>query len=231
MDLAERANVKGPERRAFAARFEVRAKPNGTGGTRYDVEGYASVYDSPYEMWDWAGAYEEKVRAGAGSKTLSEEPDVVFVLNHDGMPMARTKNGSLLLSEDSTGLLMRAPDLNGERAIVREVIKAIEEEILDEMSFAFRVIRQEWSPDYLQRDIVEYNIHRGDVSAVTFGANPATSMALRGLDFERMADEQARALYERLGQRFAPPEAPEAPPRLQRERPLSLARAQALAQG
>ncbi|MEV0149094.1 MULTISPECIES: HK97 family phage prohead protease [unclassified Nonomuraea] len=236
MDLAERAKIKGPERRAFAARFEIRAKPNGTGGTRYDIEGYASVYGAPYEMWDWAGAYDEVVREGAGSKSLSENPDVVLVLNHEGMPLARTKNGSLRLSEDSTGLLMNAPDLNGERAVVREVVAAIEEEILTEMSFAFRVMRQEWSPDYMQRDIVEYNINRGDVSVVTFGANPATSVALRGLDLDRMADDQARVLFERLSARLAPPRpAPEpaavekAPePETRRPRyPLSLYEAEA----
>jgi phage head maturation protease len=58
--------------------------------------------------------------------------------------------------------------------------------VLDEMSFAFRVTRQEWSPDWMQRDILEYNINRGDVSVVTYGANPATSVALRSEDLTAM---------------------------------------------
>lgn len=205
---ADRGTLSGThERRSYAAKFEIRASQNGTGGTRYALEGYASVYDEPYKMWDWLGEYDEVVRGGAGSKTLSENPDVVLVLNHAGMPLSRTKAGSLELSEDSTGLLMRSPDLNGDREIVRAVIQAVDEEILDEMSFRFRVMRQLWSPDWEQRDILEYNIHRGDVSVVTYGANPATSVesALRAQDLDQLPDDAVRALYERLGRRLERP--------------------------
>ena len=90
--------------------------------------------------------------------------------------MARTKAGNLTLSEDSTGLHVHAPSLNGAQALVRDVISGIQDGVLDEMSFAFRVTRQEWSPDWMQRDIVEYSLHRGDVSVVTYGANPFTSV-------------------------------------------------------
>ncbi|HEV2778479.1 MAG TPA: HK97 family phage prohead protease [Actinophytocola sp.] len=205
---ADRGKLSGAsERRSYHATFEVRAAQDGTGGTRYELEGYASVYDEPYRMWDWYGEYDEVVRAGAGTKTLSENPDVVLVFNHAGMPLARTKATSLELSEDTTGLHMRAPRLNAERDVVRAVIQAVEEEILDEMSFRFRVMRQMWSPDYDQRDILEYNIHRGDVSVVTYGANPATSVesALRAQDFDQLPDDAVRALYERLGRRLAQP--------------------------
>lgn len=205
---ADRGLLPGTaERRSYAAKFEVRASQNGTGGTRYALEGYASVYDEPYKMWDWLGEYDEVVRGGAGTKTLSETPDVVLVFNHGGMPLARTKAASLELSEDSTGLRMVAPDLNGNRDIVRAVIEAVDEEILDEMSFKFRVMRQLWSPDWEQRDILEYNIHRGDVSVVTYGANPATSVesALRAQDLDQLPDEAVRALYERLGRRLERP--------------------------
>jgi hypothetical protein len=76
------------------------------------------------------------------------------------------------------------------------------------MSFAFRVTRQQWSPDYDQRDILEVDLHRGDVSVVNFGANPATSVgAMRAADFDRLDEADARALYERLQRRFQPVEA------------------------
>lgn len=203
-DLSQRdAITHTSERRAYPTRLEVRAKPDGSGGTRYDIEGYASAYDEPYEMYDCWGSYTERVRAGAGAKTLSENPDVVFLLNHDGLPMARTKAGSLALSEDTTGLHVLATGLNGSMSVVRDVVTAIEDGILDEMSFAFIVVRQEWSPDYLQRDIVEYNINRGDVSAVTFGANPATSIAMRSAELLKF-EPAARALYDTLRARFEP---------------------------
>jgi phage head maturation protease len=118
--------------------------------------------------------------------------------------MAYTKAGTLRLSEDSTGLHMGA-DINTERYDVSDMLTAIRDGNVDEMSFAFRVTRQQWSPDYDQRDIQEVDIHRGDVSVVNFGANPATSVdAMRGLDLDRIDDQSARTLHERLGRRLQP---------------------------
>ena len=64
------------------------------------------------------------------------------------------------------------------------------------MSFGFRVVRQEWSPDWSQRDLVEVNLDRGDVSAVNFGANPDTMVGVqrafrsaRPAELHRMAVE------------------------------------------
>lgn len=48
---------------------------------------------------------------------------------------------------------------------------------LDQMSFGFAVIQQQWSADFLRRDILEVRLF--DVSVVTFPANDATSAALR----------------------------------------------------
>jgi DnaJ-class molecular chaperone len=42
------------------------------------------------------------------------------------------------------------------------------------MSFAFRVLRQEWNEDYTRRWINEVSLDKGDVSLVNYGANPTT---------------------------------------------------------
>lgn len=161
---------------AFRDDFEIKAKPDGTGGTRLLFTGYASVVDAPYEMADWYGDYTEIVRSGAFTKTLSESPDVVFCLNHDwnAAPMARTTAGTHRLEQDSTGLGVEA-DLDSKRADVYQVQSCMEAGELDAMSFAFYVVRQEWSPDYAQRDILELDIDGGDTSVVTHPANPWTS--------------------------------------------------------
>lgn len=220
-DRSERAKRVGVERRAFPVQLEVRAQKAG-GPTM--VEGYASVTEEPFEMWDWLGPYSEVVRQGAFAKTLAENPQVQLLLNHGGLAMAYTKAGSLRLSEDSTGLHMEA-DVNTSRGDVRDMVTAIEDGAVDEMSFAFRVTRQMWSPDYDQRDILEVDLHRGDVSVVNFGANPATSVApaMRAADFDRLDEADARALYERLQRRFQTPGGPEYP------LDLYLAQAEALA--
>jgi HK97 family phage prohead protease len=172
----------------FNGQTELRSVPNGTGGDKLLFTGCASVVDAPYGMADWIGDYTEIVRSGAFTQTLNGKPDVVFCLNHgwDGAPMARTGSGTLRLSA-ATDFMVEA-DLDGTRADVHQVRSAMEAMDLDAMSFAFWVTRQTWSPDYDQRDILEVDLNGGDVSVVTWPANPATTgtTALRS--------RQARAL-------------------------------------
>ncbi|MEU9946922.1 HK97 family phage prohead protease [Streptomyces sp. NPDC047939] len=199
---SDRANTSGIVRRAFPVQLEVRAKAGASAVST--VEGYASVTEAPFEMWDMLGPYSEVVRQGAFGKTLGENPQVQLLLNHGGLAMAYTKAGTLRLSEDSTGLHMEA-DVSTKRTDVGDMLAALEDRSVDEMSFAFRVTRQLWSPDYDERSIIEVDLHRGDVSVVNFGANPATSVgALRSADFDRLDEADARALYERLQRRLEP---------------------------
>ena len=215
MSKADRAAKRGVEQHRYPVQLEVR-KASAAGGPT-TVEGYASVTETVFEMWDYYGSYGEVVRAGAFTKTLSENPQVQLLLNHGGLSMAYTRAGTLRLAEDSTGLHMSA-DVNPIRHDVGDMLTALADGAVDEMSFAFRVTRQQWSPDYDQRDILEVDLHRGDVSVVNFGANPATSVALRAQDFDQLPEDEARALLERLARRFAPAVA---------EMPLSLAAAEA----
>lgn len=181
--------------------FEMREIPNGTGGTLLSFTGYASMVERGYEMWSPAlGDYTEVIARDAFTKTLRETPDVSFKVNHDGLPMAKTSAGDLQLSSDSTGLYTEAR-VNPERADVLLMRQAIEAGHLNEMSFAFRVTRQDWTDDGMTRRIQEVNLNKGDVSVVEFGANPFTagSLSLRN----RLADagvtaEQLVAAYRAL---------------------------------
>ena len=154
-------------------RAEVRLLPNGSGGDRLTFDGAFTTLDAPYQMMDWAGDYEEVVRSGALDKTLAEGADIQFVLNHnwDAAPMARTVAGSLQVNPDGTCQAL----IDGTRSDVHIVASALEGGELNAMSFAFYVTSQEWSPDYLQRDIRELDMDGGDVSVVTFPANPGTA--------------------------------------------------------
>lgn len=147
------------------------------------ITGYASVFDAPYDVTDMFGTYREQVKPGAFDVTLSQQPDVQLLVNHGGLPLARTTNRSLQLSTDRRGLRVEA-DVSLDEADAALVARKVERGLMDEMSFAFWVTRQNWSADYTQRDVLEVNLHRGDVSVVNYGANPATSVALRsyGID-------------------------------------------------
>jgi len=150
------------------------------GKSFYQVDGTASVVDTWYQMYDFFGPYEEQLAAGAFDATLAAGPDVVFLLNHRGMTMARTKvSETLELGTNEAGDLVSSAFLNPERQDVRDMVLAIEDGDIDQMSFAFRIKRGEWNPDYTTYTILEVDIDRGDVSAVNYGANPFTSISAR----------------------------------------------------
>ena len=157
---------------------EMRAKPNGSGGTSFRFEGYAATFDQPFQMWDmWGDEYTEVVRPGAFSRTLANNADVAFLIGHQdaGILMARTKSGTMTLTQDSRGLHTLVSAMDGGREDVRALASAVERGDMDEMSCAFVTRQQEWSPDYMQRSMLEMDLNRGDVSAVVFGANPWTA--------------------------------------------------------
>jgi HK97 family phage prohead protease len=178
------------------------------GQDRYHVTGHASVYETRYEMWDNFGPYWEIVSRGAGAKSLANDPDVAYLVNHAGITMARTTNGSLQLSEDDIGLFTEAW-LNPKRLDVQTIVIAIEDKNITEMSFAFMLPDGggRWSQDFSEFRIDEYDIDRGDVSDVTYGANPYTDVAARSrevlADIDHLPEGAARAALERLQLRLA----------------------------
>jgi len=173
------------------------------------VEGYYTVTDRLYDMWDWAGPYREGVRAGAGKRTTDAKPDVVYLTNHAGLALARTITDppTLLLGYDSAGSTNEAW-LNPTRPDVQMLAAGIEDGITTEQSFAFMIERGEWSPDFTEFWIEDYEIDRGDVSAVNYGANPYTSVTARSreilADLDHLPDGAARAALDLLQRRVDP---------------------------
>jgi HK97 family phage prohead protease len=164
---------------AFArGNVEMRAMPNGTGGTSFRFTGYAATFNDPFEMWDmWGEPYIEEVEPGAFTRTLANNCDVAFLIGHydAGILMARTKSGTMRLSQDTRGLDVNVPAMDGSREDVRALASAVERGDMDEMSCAFVTRQQAWNSDFTHRSMLEMDLHRGDVSAVVFGANPGTA--------------------------------------------------------
>lgn len=157
------------ERRTLTADLQVRSD-----ASTITVEGYASTFNQPYDM----GFYTETIAEGAFTKTLSENPDCRFLLNHDGLPLARTTSGTLELFQDSTGLGFRTT-LDGNDPDVARLVPKMQRGDLNQCSFAFRMIKDDWNADYTERTIRECSIANGDVSLVTYPANPAATAKLR----------------------------------------------------
>ncbi len=143
--------------------------------------GYASVFDKPYGVRDSRGQYNETIKPGAFKKTLQEQDDVRFLVNHDGIPLARTSSGTLNLEEDEYGLFVRA-ELDPSNPTVAEVASAMKRGDLNEMSFAFAAMRDDFNQNGDERTVSEARLY--DVSVVTYPANPWAGAKLRGLDIE-----------------------------------------------
>lgn len=195
------------------------------------LRGYASTTEDPYMVSDWLGEYQETICRGAFTKALQERQDVRLLINHEGIPVARTKSGTMTLTEDDRGLLVDVPSLDLESPLVQTLRSAMQRGDVDQMSFSFRATRQEWNEDYTERFVREVKLF--DVSTVTYPANDGTDVKLRGgLPFgtlDRLAtaadltDEDRAALTALLGERNTP--APEPVTTAATERRLAQLRA------
>lgn len=160
--------------------FEVDSDPD-----TLTLTGYASTFEQ-YEMYGGptAGGWIEQLDRKAFDKTLRESPDLHLLINHAGMPLARTASGTLQLSTDDHGLKVVAK-LDRSDPDVQRLEPKMRRGDMDEMSFAFRVRSQEWrtAPGFKGADslrsILDVDLHKGDVSVVNFGANPTTSASVR----------------------------------------------------
>lgn len=147
----------------------------------FRVSGYATTFDSPYELWrdkDFI-LYEQVARDAFSGTDMS---DVIMQYDHQGRVYARTSNGSLNLSTDEHGLLVDA-DLSlttGSRQLHEDIAAGL----INKMSFAFTVADDELVEE--EKDdmtIVTRTIKRigklFDVSAVSLPANDQTVISAR----------------------------------------------------
>jgi len=154
-------------RRVAFSNMEVRASEDGT-----KLIGYAAVFDSPSEPLPFT----EFVRRGAFTKTLNDGADVRLLIDHEGVPLARTKSGTLVLTEDDRGLLVES-DLDPMNPDAARLISALRRGDISQMSFAFRTVKDNWSDDRRTRELREVQLF--DVSVVTFPAYESTVAELR----------------------------------------------------
>jgi HK97 family phage prohead protease len=164
-----RSKMKKIERRTYTVRnVEARSEDG-----EMRLSGYAAVFNEP----SLPLPFREYIAPGAFRKTLQETPDVRLLINHEGLPLARTKNGTMTLTEDEVGLRFDA--VLADTSESRDLYKLIDRGDVDQMSFAFRVIRQKWNGDRSERTLTEVSLADGDVSVVTYPAYPATSVEAR----------------------------------------------------
>lgn len=185
-------NIKSMERETENRSFTFAAveERNNNDKNTLLFTGYASVFNKPYGVRDSKGMYNETIKQGAFKKTLQEQDDVRFLVNHDGIPLARTSSGTLKLEEDDYGLFVRA-ELDPNNPTVAEVASAMKRGDLNEMSFAFAAIKDNFDNAGENREVNEARLF--DVSVVTYPANPWAGAKLRGVDLDNLHKELVEA--------------------------------------
>jgi hypothetical protein len=180
----EWVTVAQDEKRTIAySNMELRAE----GENGNTIVGYAAVFDSPsVDM-----GFTEYVTRGAFTKTLKDGADVRLLLDHEGAPLARTRSGTLRLTEDERGLKVEA-DLDPSNPLAQTVLSALRRGDMNQMSFAFRTIRDSWSKDGSTRELREVQLY--DVSVVTFPAYEATVAEVRARNSATIKSESRARL-------------------------------------
>ena len=164
------------------------------------IEGIPIVFDTPTDIGGW---FQETIVSGAISEDIIK--DVRFFWNHniDEKAIARTvipldKPGGMTLTiEDKQVKMLANP--NRKRTDANDLCLAIEDGVINAMSFMFGVAEERWEDedtDYPKRFITRID-PLIEVSAVNFPAYATTDIHARG----DTATEIDRAALERMRER------------------------------
>jgi HK97 family phage prohead protease len=167
--------------RRFGTLTRVEVRTADDGGVH--VDGHAAVFDTPTQIGPDDIGFQERIAPGAFQRTISQGADVRFLFNHNpDLVLARTKSGTLGLTEDAVGLAVSA-DL-APTSVGRDLAILLGRGDVSQMSFGFQVLRDRWETskrddgsEYDVRTIIEARLF--DVSAVTYPAYDETDLAIR----------------------------------------------------
>lgn len=177
--IEDKLNEGRQFRNIDASRLEVRTLEDGG----RIVEGYATTFDTPYELRS-ADGYTLLEVIDRGAFDNCDMSDVIMQYDHTGRVFARTSNGTLSVEVDEIGLHIRAR-LDGTE-LGRRIYEEIAGGYTDKMSFGFSVreARRDVTKDdertVVTRHVVDVS-KLWDVSAVSIPANDATTINARNL--------------------------------------------------
>lgn len=178
------------ERRCAPTEFEVRAKQDGTGGSKYVIEGHGAVFN---RLSQNLGGFVERVAPDAFKRTLGDNPDVRALINHDpSLLLGRSRSGTLRLATDDTGLHYEID--SPETQYARDLIVSMERGDLSHSSFGFYVREDEWDETdqgMPLRTLTAVSIHNGDVSPVTYPAYEDADSGIAGRAFQSLAEARS----------------------------------------
>ncbi|HFJ9456965.1 TPA: HK97 family phage prohead protease [Bacillus cereus] len=141
-----------------------------TGENEMVVSGYVNKTNQWSQVLGQRNKFVERISKGAFKRSLGQGKEVRFLAEHDNDKiLASTKNGSLSLHEDETGLLMTATIIDTSWG--KDYHKLIKNGLLTNMSFGFRVNKDEWKKR--NDGISERTVYDLDLTEVSAVKNPA----------------------------------------------------------
>lgn len=150
------------------------------------IEGYFSVFNSRYELWD--GAYEVVLPGAFDGET---KKDVRALINHDStLVLGRTTAGTLELREDDYGL-WGSILVNGSDQDAVNLYERVKRGDVDQCSFGFYIVDEDI--EYSDGNPTVWKIKKVrlyEVSVVTFPAYEATSVQARKNEIENIKKRQ-----------------------------------------
>jgi len=193
---------KPDERRIIQSKLTLRS----AGGKKF-VSGYAARFRTKSSD---LGGFKETLCpgcsrcAGAFSRAIRERQDVKLLFNHDSnsLPLARTKSGTMTLTQDTNGLRFDAE--LGNNQFSADLAASVARGDLDGCSFAFKMRDESWGVDQEEdgSDFPLRTLHDMDlfdVSIVNYPAYPTgTSVDVSSVspDLLSMCSVSPRALQE-----------------------------------
>jgi HK97 family phage prohead protease len=166
------------------------------------IEGYAITYDQPATHQYGQRKFTEVIRKGALDKTDIKDVPLRYNHNDTWLIMARTRNKSLQLIKDDTGLKIQAELLDTQSN--RDIYKSIQEGLVDKMSFAFTVADGGDTWTFGESETVREvtNIAKlYDVSVVDTPFYDSTSIYARSLELLENEEKRLDSLNEQLNLR------------------------------
>src|ERR1700693_5915528 len=127
-------------RHSRAAGLEVRSKSD---TDEIVITGQPIVYRKPYSVTDVYGTFREVMMPGVATAALSRGADVRFLVNHEGLPLARSTSGTMTFRDGSDGLNFEAR-LDARQQMANDLAVACERGDVSQMSCAFTVAKDEW---------------------------------------------------------------------------------------
>lgn len=143
------------------------------------MTGHAAVFGEPADIGGW---FREQIEPGAFKSSIRKD-DVRALFNHNpDYVLGRNTAGTLTMSEDEKGLKVSIDPPDTDYA--RNLSHLIERGDINQMSFAFQVLEEEWiRGEKKELDLRKLKkVRLFDVSPVTFPAYEGTDIAVRSHD-------------------------------------------------